>query len=367
VRIKRARTAKAPAQKLLAWYARGRRELPWRGVPDPYQIWVSEVMLQQTQVDTVIPYYGRFIARWPTMEALAAARLDDVLKMWEGLGYYARARNLHKGAQMVVREFGGQLPGDVTGLRRIPGVGRYMAGALASLVFGLDEPAVDGNLRRVLARLFAVRGDMASAAVHEQIWRHAYALLPHGRAGDFNQAMMDLGATVCVPRRPRCLLCPVQSDCRALAEGVQNDLPEKAAKKAVPHHDLAVPVVFKRGRVLIAQRPADGLLGGLWEFPGGRMQRGESPAAACVRVAQTSLGLAVAAGDPLATVEHAFSHLRVTLHAVRCAHRRGEPHAAESARVRWARPAELERFAWPAAQRKIMQALCGGRPTRGRR
>ncbi len=344
-------------RKLLAWYGRHRRAMPWRGARDAYHIWVSEVMLQQTQVDTVRPYYERFIARWPTMESLAAARLDDVLKAWEGLGYYARARNLHKGAQLVVREMGGQLPGDLAELRRIPGVGPYMAGALASLVFGLDEPALDGNLRRVLTRLFAVRGDAASAAVEAQLRAHAYALLPRGRAGDFNQALMDLGSQVCVPRRPHCPECPLSADCRALAEGVQDDLPEKAAKKAVPHQHLAVPVVFKRGRVLIAQRPADGLLGGMWEFPGGRMRRGEPPDAACRRVARETLGLTVRVGEPIATVEHAFSHLRVTLHVFRCEHVRGEPEAPESARVRWAWPRELERFAWPRAQRRIVEAV----------
>ncbi|MBI5876642.1 MAG: A/G-specific adenine glycosylase [Chloroflexi bacterium] len=353
-----------PVRRLLAWYARHGRALPWRGARDPYHIWVSEVMLQQTQVDTALPYYERFIARWPTMQSLAAAPLDDVLKMWEGLGYYARARNLHKGVQLVVREMGAQLPGDVAALRRIPGIGRYMAGALASLVFGLDEPALDGNLRRVLARLFAVRGDAKSAAVEERLWTHARALLPRGRAGDFNQALMDLGARICVPRRPRCLLCPVQTDCRALAEGVQDELPEKTAKKKVPHHQLAVPVVFKRERVLIAQRPADGLLGGMWEFPGGRMKRGESAEAACRRVAHAALGLTVRAGEPIATVDHAFSHMRVTLHAVRCEYASGEPNAPESERVRWARLSELERFAWPVAQRKIIEVLHGGRKKR---
>src|SRR5437773_1381114 len=219
------------ALKLLAWYDRQQRRLPWRGSRDPYRIWVSETMLQQTQVETVLPYYERFLARFPNVEALANAKLDDVLKAWEGLGYYARARNMHKGAQYVVEMNGGELPGDVDSLRKIPGIGRYTAGAIASIAFGQDEPALDGNIRRVIARVCAVREDVHAPAVQEQLWSYAREVLPHGQAGDFNQALMDLGATICVARRPRCLLCPISAECQAYHHGWQDEIPLKVARE----------------------------------------------------------------------------------------------------------------------------------------
>jgi A/G-specific adenine glycosylase len=345
------------AKKLLAWYDRSKRDLPWRRTNDAYQLWVSETMLQQTQVETVIPYYERFLKRWPTVQALAAAPLDDVLKMWEGLGYYARARNLRKGAQYVVRELGGQLPHDVVSLRKIPGIGRYTAGALASVAFNQDEPTVDGNIRRVLCRLFAVRDDPRKAAVQERLWQHARDILPHGRAGDFNQALMELGASLCSPRKPQCWLCPVRDECQALALGIQDQLPIKVAKKATPHYTWGVGVIWKRGRVLIAQRQADGLLGGLWEFVNGKVERGEALPMACKRIVKKTLGVTVKVREPLTIVTHAFSHFKVTLHVFSCDYVRGIPQVKGVARVRWTWLSELEKFAWSAAQRKIVMQL----------
>lgn len=341
-------------RRLLAWYARHQRPFPWRGERDPYRIWVSEVMLQQTQAVTAIPYYRRFVARWRNIRALAAARLDDVLKVWEGLGYYARARNLHTGAQAVVRDFGGRLPRDVATLRTIPGIGRYTAGAIASMAFGLDEPTVDANIQRVISRLFAVRQEVRSAAGRNSVWTHAREILPAGAAGDFNQALMDLGASICSPRKPNCAACPVRSHCKAYQEGRPERYPVIRAQTLGPERHLAVPVIFRRGRVLIARRRTGGLLGGMWEFSGGAIAPGESPRAACRRAAAAELGVRVRLGDPLGTVKHAFSHFHLTLHIFRCEYVSGEPCSKSADRVRWAYPRELDRFAWSSAHRRIV-------------
>ena len=270
-------TKQLPVAPLLRWAEKHLRDLPWRVEPrDPYRVWVSEMMLQQTQVATVIPYFRRFTEHFPTVEALAAAPLDDVLKLWEGLGYYARARNLHRAARQVVAEFDGYLPDTVEELSKLPGIGRYTAGAIASIAFGRDAPVVDGNVKRVLCRVYAIRGDARQPAIQKKLWSLAAANLPKGKAGRWNEAMMELGATVCLPRSPRCDKCPLAGVCRARALGIQEKLPTKAAKKRLPHYDVTAAVIRKRGRVLIAQRPVGGMLGGLWEFPGGKRERGEA-------------------------------------------------------------------------------------------
>ena len=345
------------ARKLLAWYGRHGRDLPWRHTRDPYRIWVSEAMLQQTQVETVLPYYERFATRFPDLYALAAAPLDDVLKVWEGLGYYARARNLHKGAQFVVREYGGALPHNAEALRRIPGVGRYMAGAIASIAFGCDEATMDGNIRRVLARVCGVREDVREPAVQERLWAFARAVLPAGQAGDFNQALMDLGASICVARRPRCLLCPLTEECEAYQHGWQDVIPLKVPKPSKPHYTIAIGVIWKRGRILIQQRKPEGLLGGLWEFAGGKVEAGEEAADACRREIREELGIAVRVGEEFIAVEHGYTHFSVTIHAFRCEYVRGTPRPLSATRVRWVFPSQLSRFAWPAANRKIIGAL----------
>ncbi len=252
---------------LLAWFDRERRPLPWRASRDPYAIWVSEVMLQQTQVDRVVPYWTRFLERFPTVEALAGAPLSDVLAAWRGLGYYSRARNLHRAAQAVVREHGGELPRAVEALRELPGFGRYTAGAVASIAFGAVTPLVDGNVARVLARLLEIDGRPTDRAREAALWTAAGHLVHPRRPGDWNQALMELGATVCLPRNPLCLLCPLRSACRALATDRVDELP--APKQAAPRKrlELAVAVARRGDRVLLARREERGLFGGLWELP----------------------------------------------------------------------------------------------------
>lgn len=342
--------------RLLAWYDAHRRELPWRAAPgeaaDPYRVWLSEVMLQQTRVETVIPYYERWLRRFPTLRALAEAPLDEVLKAWEGLGYYSRARNLHRAVREVAERWGGAVPAEPEAFRALPGVGRYTAGAVMSIAFGRAEPLVDGNVRRVFARW----GD-EPAPGDAALWARAAALAPGERPGDLNQALMELGATVCTPRAPRCAECPVREFCRAYAAGTQEQRPAPKAAKALPHETVATAVVERDGRWLLARRPADLRLGGLWEFPGTARHGGESLAAAAERGLRAGLGLEVRAGAELARVQHTFSHLRATYHALRCEWLAGEPQPLRWDAAAWVAPDELHALALPVAQQKLAALL----------
>jgi A/G-specific adenine glycosylase len=346
------------ATPLLAWYAEHRRDLPWRETRDPYRIWIAEVMLQQTQVATVLPYYARFMARFPTLEALASASLDDVLKLWEGLGYYSRARHLHSATKKVVAEFDGQLPDTMEGLMSLPGTGRYTAGAVLSIARGQDLPAPDGNVRRVLCRVFAIEQDVTRSAGQRYLWQLTTSLLPPGRAGDFNQALMDLGATVCTPRAPLCHECPLTDTCRAHQTGRQAQFPVRAPRRPAPHYEVAAGVVWDGdARFLIAQRLAEGLLGGLWEFPGGKRESEETLEDCLKRELQEELAIAVAVGAPLTVVQHAYTHFRITLHAFHCRLVGGRPRAVSCADWAWIKLEDVDCYAFSAADHKIIDAL----------
>ena len=356
------RTATTRA-RLLAWYEAEARDLPWRRTDDPYAIWVSEVMLQQTRVETVLSYYARFLERFPSVEALASAPIDAVLKTWEGLGYYRRAHNLHRAAMVVVEEHSGRLPESVTELRKLPGVGPYTAAAIASIAFGLDEPVLDGNVVRVLARLDCIEGDPARVSTRKKLRRTAELLLPRSEASRFNQALMDLGARICLPRSPRCHECPVAEHCDAHHTGQEVLYPQKPARKAIPHVDVVGGIVwdgepFAPGaRHLIAKRNAGDMLGGLWEFPGGRVEEGETHEEALVRELREELGIDVVVIAPFIRIEHAYTHFRITLHTYHCRHVGGEPRAIDCADWAWIRTDELEKYAFPTADRKILAAL----------
>jgi A/G-specific adenine glycosylase len=310
-------------RRLLRWFAAHKRDLPWRAEPrDPYHVWLAEIMLQQTQVATVIPYYRRWLARFPTLADLADAPLDDVLKLWEGLGYYSRARNLHRAAQVVMRDYGGQLPATVDALRKLPGIGRYTAGAIASLAFQQAAPILDGNVARVLSRVFAIEQDVKAPQTINRLWALSAELLPSQRAGEFNEALMDHGATICTPRAPRCPACPIRLYCFAYAKGNPEAYPVKAARKETPHKDVATAVIFDaEGRLLMAQRPAPGLLGGLWEFPGGEVTIGADTASASLAAQlrsiihdKTGLRVRVQESDFIGVVKHGFTHFQMTRH-----------------------------------------------------
>ena len=345
-------------ERLLAWFACHARDLPWRRNRTPYRVWVAEVMLQQTRVETVASYYERFLARFPTVQALADASLEDMLRLWEGLGYYARARNLHAAAQQVVAAYGGQLPSTFEGLLTLPGVGRYIAGAVASIAFGQDVVAVDGNTRRVLCRLFEIREDVTRSGVQRQLETLATALLPSGQAGAFNEALMEFGATVCTPRAPRCDHCPLDELCLAFAQGEPGELPVRRPRRRTPHYDVAAAVTVRvDGCVLVAQRNADDMLGGLWEFPGGRREDGETLPDCLVREMCEELGVEVEVGDPLIVVKHAYTHFRITLHAFHCRLVAGEPRCLDCAAFRWVSSHELDALPMSVVDRRVAQAF----------
>ena len=344
------------SRPLLAWYARHKRVLPWRDVPDPYRIWVSEIMLQQTQVETVIPYYQRWLDRFPSLTALAEASLNDVLAAWEGLGYYSRARNLHRAAQRVAAERGGALPDTLPELLALPGIGRYTAGAIASIAFGVDAPVLDGNVKRVLARVFDIRADVKSPAGVKELWSLAESLVPRGKAGDYNQALMDLGATVCTPRAPACEVCPLRALCAARRLGVQLERPVLPAPRARPERVYAAGVVHKDGRVLLGQRPADELLGGLWAFPAVEAGPAGDLEAGLSRALLEDWGLEAGVGARTQILYHGFTHFKLTLHVFECHWRTGRLKSGASPR-RWARPAELQAYPMGKTDRQIALAL----------
>jgi A/G-specific adenine glycosylase len=353
--------AKKISTQLLAWFAANKRDLPWRrDAHDPYRVWISETLLQQTQVATVIPYYERFLARFPTVESLASAPLDDVLKAWEGAGYYARARNLHRAAQEIVSQFNGSIPDLVEDLLSLPGIGRYTAGAVASIAYHRDAPVLDGNVIRVLCRYFRIESDSKAKPTQDLLWDLMTKLLPRGSAGDFNQAMMELGATICTPRNPQCVACPLKRGCVAKRAGVQDKLPIKAKKKVLPHHEIAVGVVWKRDKLLIARRKDEAMLGGLWEFPGGHREKRESLEACVAREVREELGIEVAVAEKFAEVEHAYSHFSITLHAFHCRWVSGRPRAIGCAAWKWIEPSELNQYAFPKANRVVIEKI--GKP-----
>jgi A/G-specific adenine glycosylase len=345
------------SKRLLNWYRISARELPWRGHPDPYVVWVSEIMLQQTRVETVIPYFQRWISRFPTIPALAAAPQQEVLNEWEGLGYYSRARNLHRAAQIILEEYNGQLPQDAKTLSELPGIGRYTAAAIASIAFGRDEPALDGNIRRVLSRVFNLTEPARSTTGEQVLWGLAGENLPLGQAGDYNQAIMDLGATICTPRSPDCSSCPVADICQAKSLGIQEERPVPRPKDAIPHHTVTAAVIRRGGEVLIAQRPQRGLLGGMWEFPGGKQEPGEDLPACLRREIFEELGAEIEVGEPFGIFQHAYTHFRVTLHAYLCTLNGDQPRPKEHTDLRWVALAELVGFPMGKIDRQISNKL----------
>jgi A/G-specific adenine glycosylase len=337
--------------RLITWYRQNGRTLPWRDHPEAYSVWVSEIMLQQTRVEAVIPYFERWMKLFPTIEKLAKASEQDVLSVWEGLGYYTRARNLHKAAKIVSEKYNGELPRKLDELRALPGIGRYTVGAIASIAFGMDEPTLDGNLRRVFARLFDVTEPVDSAAGEKLLWGIAAKYLPEGQAGDYNQALMDLGATICIPRNPRCLLCPLMRICKARQAGTQEQRPVLKPKKATPHYVNAAGVIVRNGRVLLAQRPSKGLLARMWEFPNGRVE--VDPARGLSNALKKGYGLRVKKKGTLGSVNHAYSHYSVTVYFYNCR----LVSISKNNGLRWVRMAELDKFPMGRVDRHIARQI----------
>lgn len=368
------RAVSEAAAALLAWYDRVKRDLPWRKTTDPYRILVSEVMLQQTQVKTVLDYYGRFLERFPDVYALAAAGEDEVLEAWKGLGYYRRARNLHSCAKRIVDELGGRVPRTYESLRRLPGVGEYTAAAVASIAFGEAKGVVDGNVLRVMARLLGVEDPIDDGKTKRAIQEAVDAMICRDRPGDFNQALMELGATVCTPTGPRCDACPLRQACRALSQGSPQRLPVRRRKQTVSLSRRLVAVVERAGRVLVMKRPADGLLGGMWEFLNlTRSDGDEEDAVARLLRDVRALARGEAHSWRLAgRVVHRFSHLEweidvyyVRLQAAGVAEARPVPEtdgpleSKNALEIRWVKPQRLSEYALPRVMQKVWETVAG--------
>jgi len=360
---------KAVKTDLLPWFAANRRDLPWRRNRTPYRVWVAEIMLQQTRVDTVIDYYRRWMKAFPSWKALARAPQADVLKAWEGLGYYSRARNLHAAAWIVSDDLKIRNSRDwkiraekfqclEEFLRNFPGIGNYTSAAIASLAFNEDAAVVDGNVIRVLSRLFAFGGDTKTAAGKKKMQDWADELLVKGRAGECNEAMMELGALVCLPKNPKCLECPMQKTCAAFAKGSPEKFPVMKKKAKVPHIVVGAAVTMNRkGEILIAQRKQTDMLGGLWEFPGGKLEDDETIEECIARELKEELGINVAVGEFLMTVKHAYSHFTMTMHVYYTKIISGRPRPLDCADYAWVKRAELSTYAYSKADLHVVAKL----------
>lgn len=354
-----ARNPLAPTRApLLAWYDANQRDLPWRHTRDPYAIWISEAMLQQTRVETVIPYWERFLKRFPDVECLANADIDDVYAVWTGLGYYSRARNLKHAAGTIVAEHGGELPDTAEGLETLKGIGRYTAGAIASIAFEREAPLVDGNVIRVFARLLGIREDSAAKTVLDRMWAVAGELVQGSRPGDLNQALMELGATICTPRNPHCITCPVSEMCDAHRAGDAESLPIKK-KKVKPTKIRAVAAYLERdGKILTVRRPETGLMAGLWELPCGNLEEKAESKEQIAEIIRDAVGLEILEAESVGQVEHLFTHRRLTLEVFRC-------RLAPGGRVkrdgwiahRWVAPVALLDLAHAGSTRKALKLL----------
>lgn len=346
--------------QLISWYKKNQRPLPWRKTDDPYYIWVSEVMLQQTQVNTVLPYYRAFILRFPNVKSLAEADINDVLKVWEGMGYYARARNLHQSAKTVVEKHDGKIPGNWHDFRKLAGVGEYIAAAVLSIAFHQPHPVVDGNVKRVLARLLQIDAAVNKSASYKLFREASEKLLDPQKPGIFNQAIMELGALICKPKKPNCNICPLQFFCRAYQSNTLNEYPKRIENPLRPEYHIAVGVVFKNNHVLITRRKLEGLLGGLWEFPGGKVRKGESAETACVREILEEVNISVEIDSYLTHVKHAYTHFKIRADVFCCKYLAGEVRLKGPIDYRWIKLHEIERYPFPKANHKFIPLLIGG-------
>lgn len=339
--------------RLKVWYLAHQRKLPWRQSKDPYKIWISEIMLQQTVVQTVIPYYLRWIELFPDVKTLSKAPFQSVLKAWEGLGYYQRVKNIHKASQIIMKIHDGRLPTAYDDLKRLPGFGPYTTAAVLSIAFGQPYPTIDANIRRILMRLMRKR-EKASPKIDRELMEQFSPLIPRKSTGIFNQAMMELGALICRPKNPLCNLCPVSDFCSAFRAGEQEVIPTPK-KRSYKRIEAVVGLIEKEGRFLIQKRPSSGLLADLWEFPGGKIKRGESPRLALKREIYEELGESVRREKHLTTVRHAYTQFQVTLHAFSCS-LKSEP-MLDKKRQRWASLKSMKRYPFPSGSAKIIKFL----------
>ena len=346
-------------KNLLTWFDENKRDLPWRRSRNPYSTWISEIMLQQTRVETVKPYYERWMERFPDVKTLAEADEQDVLRLWEGLGYYSRARSIHKAARVIQSEYDGEIPSDPAILQKLPGIGAYTAGAIASIGYGLPAAALDGNIRRILARYYDIAEPVRTPATEKRLWQLAEENLDRERPGDHNEALMDLGSAICLPENPQCLLCPLCDECLARQHGTTAERPVMLKAEPIPHYIVTAAVISDESgeRFLLTKRPAKGLLGGLWEFPGGKQEAGESLEDCIRREIHEELDIEINVGEPFGVYKHAYTHFKMTLHAFRCEKTAGEPKTLASDELGWFTRDELQNLPMGKIDRMIAQRL----------
>ncbi|MCX6581697.1 MAG: A/G-specific adenine glycosylase [Candidatus Aminicenantes bacterium] len=354
-------TTKHPnVKKLLDWFQTNQRNLPWRKTKDIYHIWASEVMLQQTQVTTVIPYYKRFLERFPTVGRLARGSEQEVLKLWEGMGYYSRIRNFHRAARQVMTVYDGKIPDTPETFQKLPGVGPYIAAAVLSIALDIPLPAVDGNVMRVYTRFHGIADDIRKNTTRDRIFNELKGIIPTeppGAAGDFTQAFMELGALICTPQKPRCDACPFHEQCIAFTTNTIDRYPFKSPAGKVPEYKVSIGIIIKEAKFYIQKRPSEGHLGGLWEFPGGKAAAGESPEQTLFRECKEELGCEVEILQPLPLVRHAYSHFKIQMSPFICQLKHGDIHPQENRPFRWITISELDIYPFPGANHKFFPRL----------
>ncbi len=341
---------------LLTWYHAHKRAMPWRTTPSPYRIWVSEIMLQQTQVDTVIPYFNRFLRTFPSIKKLAQADTQDVLKAWEGLGYYSRARNLQKAA-LQITQTGGRIPRNFEDLQTLPGIGPYCAAAIASIAFGEPVPVVDGNVFRVFTRFWGIHDDITKPATRSVLFSRLSPHVKNHNPADFNQAIMELGALVCRPTNPDCTNCPLKPRCIARKNKLTGILPVKKKKASTPHHAIGVGIIWKKDTLLIARRADNKMLGGLWEFPGGKQEPRETLRETVLREVREETALEVSIGDCYQPIKHTYSHFSITMTAYDCTYTAGRISRKGRPPCKWVHAKKLSDFPFPTANKKLIDQI----------
>ena len=347
---------KSISKNIVEWYDDNKTQMPWRDIDDPYKIWLSEIMLQQTQVTTVKEYYNRWIKRFPTIQDVADSSIDEILKYWEGLGYYSRARNFHHACKTVVLN-GGTIPNSVKEFQELKGVGPYIAAAVQSIAFNIPVSVIDGNVNRIISRhnAYKITPDKNKKSILEYMDK----IIDQNRPGDFNQAVMDLGRYICKPRNPDCPHCPISSTCVAFKKENQEDYPVKIKKKPIPHYNVAVGIIYKGSKLLITKRKEDGLLGGLWEFPGGKIEKNETAKKAIQREIKEELSIKIKTKDQIAQVEHKYSHFSVTISAIHCLYVSGDITLNGPTAYKWINFSDLSLYAFPKASIKIFESIGG--------
>ncbi len=344
-------------EELLKWFEKNQRSLPWREKYEPYQVWISEIMLQQTQVKTVLPYFDCWMKALPMIQSIAEVKEDKVLKLWEGLGYYSRARNIQKASKQIMEQHGGDFPSDYDDILALPGVGRYTAGAISSIAFNQNQPLVDGNVIRVLSRLFFYTKNTRLPEADKQMWEWASAVLPKGKARNFNQALMEFGALQCTPAATDCRPCPLKSRCKAYENDMVDQLPDRGPKKVSKNIKVAIAVIKKGDKVFIQKRPATGLMAGLWEFPGGKIEKGESAIKALHREVKEEVGISISNVRPIKKIKHAYTSFKVDLHCFAADHEEGEVQLKSASDGRWVELSDLEKYPFPAANVQLIGDL----------